>query len=379
MTDAVNPPATEPLLLTEKRVFRLPTFATQGGRTIKDVRVGYETFGRLSERGDNAILVCHYFSGSSHCAGRYRADDPLPGYWDSIIGPGKPIDTDRFFVISADSLTNVCPKDPNVVTVGPATLDPDTGRPYGSSFPIVTNRDFVRTQKALLDSLGVKRLHCVAGPSMGAMQAFEWGALYPEMVERLIPAFGCGLHAEPYCIAEIGIWAAPILLDPNWKGGNYYGGPEPVEGLRQSLKTITVTARAPGWAQRLYGRAWAKPGADPLSDAENLYGVEAALESLVIERSRYADAGHLVHLARGCRIYDIDEGGSSVKAIRAPTLLISSRGDAVMYQQYSRRAAAELRAHGTQVRWAEIETDGGHLDCLSEIGGAAAQIREFLG
>ncbi|SPE20782.1 putative homoserine O-acetyltransferase [Burkholderiales bacterium] len=378
MSSQASQASATPPLLVEKKTFCVPHFTTQGGRLIKDVRIGYETYGRLNDNGDNAILVCHYFSGSSHCAGKYHPDDPLSGYWDAIIGPGKAIDTDRFFVVSADTLSNVCPKDPMVVTVGPATVDPDTGWPYGAAFPIVTNRDFVRLQKALLDSLGVKRLKCVAGPSMGAMQTFEWGAQYPGMVDRLLPVIGAGLHAEPYFIAEIDMWTLPILMDPNWRGGNYFDGPEPVEGLRQSLKIITLTARAPGWARALFDRSWAKPDADPLAAGGNLYSVESTLDAIVAERSRYADAAHLVHLVRGCRIYDIDEGGSSVKAIRAPTLLISVASDGIMFQSYSRRAADELRAQGTPVQWAEIDTDGGHLDGLYEIARVAPQIRAFL-
>jgi homoserine O-acetyltransferase len=365
-------------MLVQKKTFRIADFATQSGRRIKEVRVGYETYGQLNASADNAILVCHYFSGNSHCAGRYHPDDPLPGYWDALIGPGKAIDTDRYFVVSSDTLCNVGAKDPMVITTGPASIDPDTGRPYGTSFPIVTNRDFVRVQKALLDHLGVKRLKCVAGPSMGAMQTFEWGAQYPEMVEKLIPAIGAGLHAEPYFIAQIDVWVLPILLDPNWKDGNYFGGPEPIEGLRKSLSVITLTSRAPGWAQRSFGRSWANPNADPLEAPENLYEVERFLDALAAERSRFAEAAHIVHLVRGCRIYDIAEGGSSVKSIRAPTLLISVTSDRIMLPSYSRRAYEELRAQGTPVQWAEIDTDGGHLDGLYEIQRVAPQIQRFL-
>jgi homoserine O-acetyltransferase len=372
------PQGTATTMLVEKKTFSIPRFTTQGGRLIKNVRVGYETYGRLNAAGDNAILVCHYFSGSSHCAGKYRPDDELAGYWDAIIGPGKAIDTDRYFVVSADTMSNVSPKDPMVTTVGPATIDPDTGRPYGSTFPIVTIRDFVRVQRALIDHLGVRRLKCVTGPSMGAMQTLEWGAQYPELVERLIPVAGAGLQAEPYFIAEIDMWATPILMDPNWKGGDYFGGPEPVEGLRQSLKIVTVTARAPDWALNLFGRNWTRPGADPLAAVENTYSVESTLDAVVLQRGRYADAAHLVHLVRGCRIFDVDQGGGSVKAIRAPTLLIAVRTDGVMFPAYSRRAAERLRAYGTPVQLAEIDTHGGHLDCLYEIARTAPQIADFL-
>ncbi|HEX7642098.1 MAG TPA: homoserine O-acetyltransferase [Burkholderiaceae bacterium] len=364
-----------PTLLTEKKVFQLPSFTTVGGRTIREVKIGYETFGKLNAAGDNAILVCHYFSGSSHCAGKYREDDAAPGYWDAIIGPGKPIDTDRFFVVSADTLSNLGAKDPMVTTTGPASIDPDSGKPYGSNFPLLTIRDFVRTQKALLDELGVKRLHCVAGPSMGAMQTMEWGAQYPDMVQRLLPVIGPGLRAEPFLIAQIDTWAAPILLDPNWRGGDYFGGPEPVDGLRESLKIVTVNARAPGWAAT-YERAW--HDADPLADRENCYRIESALDEIAVDRSRFAEAAHLVHLVRTCRNFDVSERGGTVAAIKATTLFISVKSEILMFPAYTRCAVEVLRAQGTQAELLELDTPGGHLDGIFEIAVAAEAIRKFL-
>ncbi len=366
-----------PGLRAEKKVFHLPSFTTVGGRTIRDVKLGYETFGKLNADGDNAILICHYFSGSSHCAGRYREDEAAPGYWDAIIGPGKPIDTDRFFVVSADTLSNLGAKDPMVITTGPASIDPDTGKPYGSSFPMLTIRDFVRTQKTLLDALGVKRLHCVAGPSMGAMQTLEWGAQYPDMVQRLIPVIGAGLRAEPFLIAQIDTWVAPILQDTRWNGGDYFGGPEPVDGLREALKIVTVNARAPGWADA-FGRDWHEPNADPLAAAANHYRIEGALDAIALDRSRYAEAAHLVHLVRTCRSFDVSERGGSVAAIKSPTLLISVLSDILMFPAYSRNAAARLREQGTPVELLELDTPGGHLDGIHEIGEAGEAIRKFI-
>jgi homoserine O-acetyltransferase len=364
-----------PSLLTEKKVFHLPSFTTIGGRTLRDVRLGYETFGKLNAAGDNAILVCHYFSGNSHCAGKYRESDPVAGYWDTIIGPGKPIDTERFFVVSADTLSNLGAKDPMVTTTGPASIDPETGKPYGSSFPQLTIRDFVRTQKALLDELGVKRLHCVAGPSMGAMQTMEWGAQYPGMVQRLLPVIGPGLRAAPFLIAQVDTWAAPILLDPNWRGGDYFGGKEPTAGLREALKIVTVNARAPGWAEP-HARTW--HDADPLVAKENRYGIESALDDLAAERSRFAEAAHLVHLVRTCRNFDVGERGGSVSSIKAPTLFISVKSEILMFPAYMQGAVRELQAQGTQVEWLELDTPGGHLDGIYEIGQAADAIRKFL-
>jgi homoserine O-acetyltransferase len=124
----------------EKKVFTLPSYTTVGGKTIKNVRVGYETYGKMNAAGDNVIFVPHFFTGSSHAAGKYQPGDAAPGYWDSIIGAGRPIDTDKYFVISADALTNLNTKDPNVTTMGPASINPDTGKPYAMSFPVVTLR-----------------------------------------------------------------------------------------------------------------------------------------------------------------------------------------------------------------------------------------------
>ena len=134
-------------MLVEKKVFELPRYTTRGGALLRNVRIGWESYGRLNRDRSNAILVTHYFSATSHAAGRYAADDALPGYWDAIIGPGKAIDTDKFFVLSSDTLVNLNARDPNVVTTGPASIDPETGRRYGMSFPVVSIDDFVRCRR----------------------------------------------------------------------------------------------------------------------------------------------------------------------------------------------------------------------------------------
>src|SRR5215471_5608300 len=155
-------------LLTERKVFTLPQYTTVGGKTIRNVRIGYESYGKLNAAGDNAIYIAHFLTANSHAAGRYKADDKTAGYWDSIIGPGKPFDTNRYFVLAADTFVNVNSKD-----TGPGSINPETGRPWGMSFPIVTIRDFVNVQKALADSLGIRKFAAVAGPSMGSLQVME--------------------------------------------------------------------------------------------------------------------------------------------------------------------------------------------------------------
>jgi len=229
----------------DKKTFALPAYTTVGGKALKDVKVGYETYGKLNAAGDNAIFVPHFFSGTSHAAGKYAASDAAPGYWDPIIGAGRPIDTDRFFVVSADALANLNVKDPKVVTTGPASIDPATGKPYGMTFPVVSYRDTVRVHKALLDSLGVKKLHAVAGASGGSIQAMEWAALYPDFVPRVVHVIGPGFDIHPYVIEIINMWTTPIMLDARWKGGDYYGREEPLDGVAVALENVTITTRAP--------------------------------------------------------------------------------------------------------------------------------------
>ena len=173
------------LPLVKKQRFELASFTTQNGAELKQVQVGWEAYGQLNADKSNVILITHYFSGTSHAAGRYQAKDAAPGYWDAIIGPGKAIDTNRFYVISVDTLANANVKDPHVITTGPASINPATGKRYGLSFPVVTITDFVEVQKALLDSLGIHKLHAVVGASMGSFQAIEWAQRYPERVQRL--------------------------------------------------------------------------------------------------------------------------------------------------------------------------------------------------
>src|SRR5215467_12339077 len=139
-------------LIVEKKTFALPSYTTVAGETIKSVKVGWESAGTLNSDKSNAVLITHFFSGTSHAFGKYSAEDKAVGYWDAIIGPGKAIDTNKYFVLSSDTLVNLNVNMPNVITTGPASIDPDTGKPYGMSFPVVSIKDFVEVQKALLES-----------------------------------------------------------------------------------------------------------------------------------------------------------------------------------------------------------------------------------
>ena len=367
--------AAQAQLLTEKKFFTLPQYTTVGGKTIKNVRVGYETYGKLNGAGDNAVFVAHFFSGTSHAAGRYKPDEKAAGYWDAIIGPGKAIDTDKYFVVSADTLANLNVKNPQVGTTGPATINPDTGKPYGSSFPVISMKDSVRVHKALIDSLGVKKLQAVAGASGGSIQAMEWAAEYPQLVERVVHVIGPGLDIHPYVIGLLELWMMPIKMDPNWKNGDYYGGAEPNEGVAQSLKTVTLTALHFAWAEKVHGYKWASEGKSPADSMANLFAIEDSLYKTGVARAAATDAAHFVWMSRANQLYNLEKEQSR---IRAKVLFLPAKTDLVFPPELSRKWADRLRAQGNHVELYEIEGTNGHLDGLFSIGKVADRIKAFM-
>ncbi len=370
--------AYEPIV--EKQQFTIDDFKTQGGETVAKMTLGWEAYGKLNEARDNVILITHFFSGNSHAAGRYSAEDKARGYWDSIIGSGKAIDTDRFYVISVDTPVNLGAHDPNVITTGPASTDPATGKPYGMTFPIMTIRDFVETQRALLDQLGIEKLHAVMGASMGSLQVYEWAATYPDKVERVIPVIGSG-WADGDLIAWLNIWAAPIRLDPNWNGGDYYGGEPPLKGLAESLKIVTLHAQSPEWSNGVFGRAWNKPDADPARSFDNLFKIEAALNGAGAARAATSDANHFLYLAKANQLFYAGHGKSlyaGLLRIDSPVLIIHTNEDLIFPGDAVRDTASIIKSDGTPVQIVELQGTRGHLDGVLQIGQAASAIEKFL-
>lgn len=363
--------------IVEKKTFTLASYTTVGGKTIRNVRVGYETYGTLNAAGDNAIFVPHFYSGTSHAAGKYDPKDAAPGYWDAIIGSGKPIDTDKYFVVSADTLANLNTKDPRVVTTGPASVDPDTGKPYGMRFPVVSYRDSVRVHKALVDSLGVKKLAAVAGASGGSLQAMEWGALYPDFVERIVHVIGPGFAIDPFVLEWVGLWAAPIRLDPKWNGGDYYGREEPLDGVAKALEIVTASTRSFAWAEKTFGYKWADQAKNPIAAIDNAYAIEDALAKAGVARAKAVDANSMIYTSKANQLYHLSD--DEVKGMKAKILFVPASSDLVFPPELAKRAAERYRAQGGTADVFVIEGDGGHLDGLLAIAKAGEAIRAFLG
>jgi homoserine O-acetyltransferase/O-succinyltransferase len=362
-------------LIAEKKVFELPSYTTFGGKTIKQVKVGYETYGKLNAAGDNAVFIAHFYSGNSHAAGKYKVTDVAPGYWDSIIGPGKAIDTDKYFVISADTLSNLNTKDPNVTTTGPSSINPDTGKPYGMSFPVIAMRDSVRVHKALVDSLGVKKLYAVAGASGGSIQAMEWAVLYPDFVDRAIAVISPGLSISPWVIGLLDLWVAPIKADPKWNNGDYYGKEEPLDGIALALKTVTITARHWGWAEKTFGYKLADATKPPAEAMTNLFMIEDTLTKTGVARAKTTDANNKIYMAKANQLFNIEDEAAKIKA---KVLFVPASSDLVFPPEMSQKAAAKLRGLGKSAEVFVIEGDGGHLDGVVNVAKAGDAIRAFL-
>lgn len=360
-------------LIVEKKTFELPSYTTEAGETIKSVKIGWEAAGTLNADKSNVILVTHYFSGTSHAFGKYAPADQIAGYWDAIIGPGKAIDTNKYYVLSSDTLVNLNAKQSNVVTTGPASINPDTGKPYGMSFPVVSIKDFVRVQKALIDSLEIKKLKAVVGLSMGGLQAFEWAQSYPDSVERIIPVVATAT-AEPFLIAWMDLWAQPIRLDPKWNNGDYYGKESPLDGLKAALKIVTLQANGWEWARKTFGIASAQEGKDPAKAFTNDFKINAFLDQAAVARVAFADANHFLYLCKAIQLAAVDPAN-----IKVPALVLYAPTDQIFAESSIQETIQKIGAGGGSVESATLMGPNGHLNAITEIGQAANKITAFLG
>lgn len=370
------------LPLVQKQRFELASFTTQNGAKLKNVQVGWEAYGQLNAAKSNVILITHYFSGTSHAAGRYQATDAAPGYWDAIIGPGKAIDTNQFYVISIDTLVNANVKDPHVFTTGPASINPETGKRYGLSFPVVTVTDFVEVQKALLDSLGIDKLHAVIGASMGSFQAIEWAQRYPERVQRLVPVIGTA-YMDAYSAIKLERWAYPIKTDPHWQQGDYYDKPQqPTAGLAMALAWITLDALNPAGFNQKYPDLSLDQAAH--RDIRASFSALDQLLAVATQRASLQDANHLLYLVRASQLWRAGMGDNwqqAMQNIKAPVLWLPASGDLLLTPAMSAQSQQALTAPNRQDvanQLTPIPGQMGHLDGLLNIQAVEPELKAFL-
>jgi len=345
----------------DKRYYRFAdppdTMVLESGARLGPVTVAYETWGRLSEARDNAILVAHAFSGDSHAAGRYggESEDDKPGWWDFLIGPGKGIDTDRYFVICANILGSC------MGTTGPSSTNAATGRPYGLDFPMVTIGDMVETQKRLLDHLGINRLLTVIGGSVGGMQVLEWCRRYPQAVRSAIPIATTMRHSA-LAIAFNEIARQAIMADPNWQGGNYYEtGRSPDLGLAVARMVGHVTYLSDEAMRRKFGRRLQDKNDFSFGfDAD--FQVESYLRHQGSKFVRRFDANSLLYITRAADYFDMTQRPEPVDAGQpAIKYLVISYSSDWLYPTYqAKELVRRLKRAGRDVSFCEIEADCGH-------------------
>lgn len=350
-------------------------FTLENGQELGPITIAYETYGELNENRDNVILIEHALTANAHAAGRHFRDDKYPGWWDVMIGPGKAFDTAKYFVICANILGSC------YGTTGPSSVNPETGKPYGLSFPLVTIRDMVRTQRELLDHLGIKRVRAITGGSMGGMQAIEWALLYPQLVDSII-LIATAARSTPQSIAMHKVGLRAIMDDPNWEGGNYYGKEPPNKGLAiaRMLGHITYLSDRILWEK--FGRSHNDPSTMKVR-LDSKFEIE---NYLLYQGSKFVqrfDANSYIYLMRSIDLYDAAEGYSSLEESfqRAGSLkvFIAAFTSDWLYPSYQSKELVEaFRANGVFVVNHEIDAPFGHDSFLIEHEKLTPLIKEFL-
>jgi homoserine O-acetyltransferase len=346
------------------------------GKTIGPVTIAYETYGTLNARKDNAVLVLHALSGSAHAAGYHTLDDPYPGWWDIFVGPGKPFDTNKYFIISSNVIGSC------VGSTGPASINPETGKPYALSFPMITVGDMVEAQRYLIDYFGIDKLLTVTGGSMGAMQALDWGISYPDRVRSaIVLAISHAQSALGIAFNEVGRQA--IFQDPNWNNGNYYDEQIPQQGLALARMIAHITYLSEQKMHEKFGRR--------LQDKEMLsYGfdsefqIESYLHHQGVKFVNRFDANSYLYLTKALDYFDLrmDHGnGNLTKAfekVKSDFLMVSFSSDWLYQPAGMRDMVNALRANGKNVVYIDIDSNDGHDAFLLPNETLADTIENFL-
>jgi len=333
-------------------------FQLSNSATLDQHQLIYETYGELNASGTNAVLICHALSGSHHAAGIHNATEPRPGWWDLAIGPGKPIDTNRLFVVCSNNLGG-CDG-----STGPNTPMPGTSTPWGSQFPQPQVRDWVRSQKLLAEYLGISRWAAVVGGSLGGMQALQWAIDFPDWVEHCVAlASAPGLTAQNIAFNEIARHA--ILSDPDFRGGHYLAQDAlPVRGVALARMVGHLTYMSADGMSDRFGRELREEGFSPDGDQERVFQVESYLRHQGARFSTRFDANTYVLMTRALDLFDLSEGytnlTTALSRAEANFLLLSFSSDWRFAPQRSIEIRDALMAAGKAVTCANIQTDNGH-------------------
>ncbi len=361
--------------LVSPQDFRFPNpFEFESGQSIPEFTLRYESYGRLNAARDNVVLVAHALTGDHHCAGVHSLHDRKPGWWNSLIGPGKPIDTNRFFVLCANCIGG-CQG-----STGPKSINPATGQPYNLSFPFVTIRDMVRTQKILLDSLEISSLYAVIGGSMGGMQVLQWAIEYPEFVRRIIPmATTWRQNAMAIAFDEVGRQA--IMQDPEWDQGNYEEDQGPNVGLAIARMMAHITYLSDQSMDRKFGRKRPEGKGKRYSfDIE--FEVESYLRYQAQSFINRFDANTYLYFTRALGYFDLAAAYGSLdeafKSIQCKALSIGFTSDWLFPPEQNREIVLAMLRQGVEASYTELGLDLGHDSFLIDSEELFSLVRNFL-
>ena len=346
----------------------------QSGATLRPFTLAYETYGTLNADRSNTILICHALSGDAHVAGRHSAHDRKPGWWDEAVGPGKAFDTDRYFILCSNVIGGCSG------STGPSSTNPETGRPYGLSFPVVTVADMVEAQRWLLDALDIPTILCATGGSMGGMQAIQWAVSYPDRVRSaLVLASTARTSAQTIALNEVPRQA--IYADPNWNEGDYYGKEPPNAGLAVARMIGHITYLSEKSMREKFGRR--------LQEREK-YGYDFATEFEVESYLKYHgnrftarfDANSFLYITKAIDYFDMSLGrGDLAQAftdVKAKFLVLSYSSDWLYPPEQSEELVRALLRNGIDASYVEIKSDYGHDAFLLEVERLGELTRDFL-
>jgi homoserine O-acetyltransferase len=351
--------------------FQPDTFLLESGERLGPVTIAYETYGSMNRDKSNAILICHALSGDAHAAGFHQGDDK-PGWWNNMIGPGKAFDTNRYFIICSNVLGG-CKG-----STGPSSINPQSSRPYGLNFPIVSIKDMVNAQWRLIDHLGIDVLLSVAGGSMGGMQVLVWMATYPEKILSAIPIATSARHS-PQQIAFNEAGRQAIMADPNWKSGDYYGVSLPVRGLAVARMIGHITYMSDKSMNEKFGRQVRSCSrADKFSSN---FEVERYLKDRGESFCKRFDANTYLYLTKTMDYFDLAREKPLHEVfvnVTAKVLVIAFESDWLYPAYQSRQIAKDCRMAGVDAAYCEIESTYGHDAFLLESEDETNLVEQFL-
>jgi homoserine O-acetyltransferase/O-succinyltransferase len=346
----------------------------ESGQVLGPLTLAYETYGQLNAARDNAILLLHALSGDAHAAGRHSAGERKAGWWDAMVGPGKPFDTERYYVICSNVIGGC------MGSTGPSSRDPRSGRYYGARFPVITIGDMVRAQSRLLDALGIERLLAVAGGSMGGFQALEWATAQPERVGGAL-LLATAARSSAQTVAWNSIGRRAIMSDPRWRGGDYYEHEPPTDGLAVARMIGHVTYVSEPVLEQKFGRRL-QGGAEPAFSLEREFAIESYLDYQgEIFNARF-DANSFLYITKAMDYWDLPARYGSLDAamarVRGRTLLISFDSDWLYPTSESRMIADALTRQGRPVEHVDLASPAGHDAFLIDFAAQRPIISEFL-